>query len=86
MFNAITKGQIVAVNADLMQLVDNASGTVMVTATRTDSAWTITADGHDNQTANDRPAAIQAMADLAVECCPDSYFTTQLPPGLLEQP
>lgn len=82
----VTKGQIIALNTDHMQLVNNADGNVMVTATRADGAWTITAEGQSDRTATDRPAAIQAMADLAVECCPDSYFTTQLPPGLLEQP
>ena len=82
----VTKGQIVTLNTEHMQLVNNTDGTVMVTATRTDGVWTITAEGHDDRTATDRPAAIQAMADLAVECCPDTFFTTQLPPGLLEQP
>ena len=82
----VTKGQIVALNTDHMQLVSNTDGNVMVTAIRTDGVWTITAEGQADRTATDRPTALQSMADLAVDCCPDTFFTTQLPPGLLELP
>ncbi|PQM51838.1 hypothetical protein C5U48_13005 [Mycolicibacter virginiensis] len=86
MFQVRTKGQIVALNSDLMTLVDNADGATMVTASRADGVWTIAADGQPDRTAADRPAALQAMCDLAVELCDGTFFTAQYPPGLDEMP
>ncbi|TXH24913.1 MAG: hypothetical protein E6R06_10780 [Mycobacterium sp.] len=86
MFSVRTRGQIVALNQDLMQLLDNQSGAVMITASRAGSDWEITADGQEPVMADNRLAAIQAMNDMAVVVSGAEFFTAQMPPWLPDQP
>lgn len=85
-----TDHQIVAFDDNMMMLFDNITGHVIVTAQRpnTGSPWTI----HDNSgtvedaTSPDRPSAITAMTQHALDILPGVGYSTLVPHGLIETP
>lgn len=86
MYDARTDHQIVPFGDDLMQLFDSNNGTAIVTATRTDGTWTVHAEGIDDVTAPDRPAAITALTEQALAALPGTGYSTTVPHGLAEMP
>ncbi|GAA2418023.1 hypothetical protein [Mycolicibacterium llatzerense] len=86
MYDVLTDHKIVAFDSELMQLFNCADGTVIVTATRADGTWTMHADGVDDVTAADRPAAITAMIEQALAALPGAGYSTTVPYGLPELP
>lgn len=86
MYHVQTNHQIVGFGADHMKLFDATTGEPIVTATRTDGTWTITADGIDDVTATDRGAAITAMTEHALAILPGSGYSTLVPRELSELP
>jgi len=80
--------RITVINPDHMSLLDTDTGATIVTATRggSNQPWIITADGVPDVTAPDRAGAIQAMTEQALAALGGSSYTTQVPPGLFDQP
>lgn len=86
MFEVRTDHKIVAFDTELMQLFNCADGVVIVTATRADGVWTVHADGVDDVTAPDRPAAITAMTEQALAALPGTGYSTTVPTDLADLP
>lgn len=86
MYDVRTDHQIVAFDTELMQLFNCEDGAVIVTASRADGIWTVHADGIDDVTAADRPAAITAMTEQALAVLPGTGYSTTVPYGLPELP
>lgn len=80
-----TDHQIVAFGNNLMGLFDG-DGTQLVTATRTETGWEITADGADPVTATSRAEAVTAMTDTALAILPGDGYSCLVPHGLTDQP
>lgn len=86
MYDVRTDHQIVPFDTELMKLFNCEDSTVIVTATRTEGAWTVHADGADDVIAPDRPAAITAMTEQALAVLPGTGYSTTVPHGLAELP
>jgi hypothetical protein len=86
MYAVKTDHQIAAFGDDLMRLFDSATGEPIVTATRADGTWTVTADSVPDVTAADRSAALTAMTEQALAALPGAGYSTLIPHGLAELP
>ncbi|KLO25912.1 hypothetical protein ABW16_21630 [Mycolicibacter heraklionensis] len=86
MFAVTTDHQIVPFSDDQMALFDAKTGNRIALAVRESEAWTVSADGIDDRSAEDRPAAITALLDAAIEALGGTGYSTMVPHGLAEQP
>lgn len=80
-----TDHQIVPFGDNLMGLFD-ANGTLIVSATRTETGWEITADGADPVSVESRAAAVTALIDTALSVLPGDGYSCLVPRGLTDQP
>lgn len=83
----ICQHQVIALGADLMELRDNADGSLIATATRTDptAEWAITIErGPETFTATSRTDAYMAMLNNGPAGVSDGTagFSTYVPHGL----
>jgi len=89
-FDVIPDHRIVPHGRDIMHLYDSV-GTLLVTATRTDTGWNITSPSTDDEPAADRAESIRLMTEHALEHVGPSDdegrgYVTQWPHGLDEMP
>lgn len=82
-----TKGQTVGLNPDLMMLLSNDDGSVLVTATRANGIWTIHANVGNvaDSTATTRNDAISSMTAHAQAALGHENYTSQVQAGLRQQ-
>lgn len=83
-----TDHRIVSFGDDRMMLFDASEGAVIVDANRAalGEPWTVAADGVEDVTAADRPAAITAMVDQALKSLGGTGYSCTVPHGLAELP
>lgn len=80
-----TDHQIVPFGDDLMGLFDR-DGAKLVTATRTETGWEITADGADPVTVESVGEAVTALIDTALSILPGDGYSCLVPHTLTPQP
>lgn len=85
MYGVKTDHQIVAINKDLMHLIDE-EATLIAAATRSDDEWTVTADGVEDVTTSTRSEAIIALTEQALASLGGTGYSTLVPRGLSDQP
>ena len=81
-----TDHQIVAFGADRMMLFNASEGEVLVDCNRADGVWIAVAEGAEDVTTDNRPDAIMAMVNQALEILPGTGYSCTVPHGLAEQP
>lgn len=80
-----TDHQIVPFGDDVMGLFTSA-GELLVTATRGETGWEITAEGADTTTVESRTAAVTALVDTALAVLPGDGYSCLVPRGLTDLP
>lgn len=88
-----TNHRIIAFGNDIMVLFDSHDGTTIVSASRRPplAGWTVSVEnkltGIEDVVAEDRPAAITTMMELALQALPQKPgYSTLIPRGLEDMP
>lgn len=89
-YSVETSHKIVAFGNDRMDLFDSKTGSVIVTAVRSGTKWTVSvqlpATGIEDVLADARPEAITTMGELALQAVPNTGISTIVPHGLADMP
>lgn len=81
-----TDHRIVAFGGDRMMLFNADEGVVIVDCNRANGVWTVSAEGVPDVTADNRPDAITAMVDQALNSLGGTGYSCTVPHGLAELP